>query len=224
MFRSIFRLRINSRVGVNFTITRSFPHSVRRPVRIVGEEEETPPIEEFSDGPRRRKPKATDVFRRSKYDGKFYIKSEVTAEPPEPDTALDSAEYPRPPWNELHNDYELWYDILCRRICKDSFEITLSDVSPCILFFFSKYMLIVKSKSRRRQENMTLLEGKRLITDALLAGVKLKALFVSQRNDIQSLPLPSKGYRLNWISYKHISKWTDVATSSGVLGKGTCSK
>lgn len=86
-------------------------------------------------------------------------------------------------------------------------------------------MIDVKSKKRRHKNSNILLEGKRLIQDALNAGVKPKQIFFSQKRVLESLCLPEELRDLavsNTVfykaPYKMIQLFSDMETSQGIMG------
>lgn len=88
-------------------------------------------------------------------------------------------------------------------------------------------MIDIKNKKRRKQNSSILLEGKRLIQDALNAGVKPKSIFFSQKNVLEGLYLPENLRDLpvsNTIfykaPYKMIQLFSETETSQGIMGKG----
>lgn len=66
-----------------------------------------------------------------------------------------------------------------------------------------------------------MLEGKRLIKDALNAKCALKTLIFSQKTDVEELQpyLPKSGAKLLKIPYKELKKYSNLTTSPGVIGK-----
>lgn len=65
-----------------------------------------------------------------------------------------------------------------------------------------------------------LLEGKRLIKEALLAGCKLQYVLFSRKNDIEDLKqyLPKTGAKLYKLPYKEMQAWSELTTTPGVMG------
>ncbi|XP_069703756.1 rRNA methyltransferase 3, mitochondrial isoform X2 [Periplaneta americana] len=80
----------------------------------------------------------------------------------------------------------------------------------------STVMLVAKSKNKKVKRNNIVLEGKRLIKDAILAGYIPQMVFFSRVKDAGDLNLP-EGVQLFKVSYKSISLWSDLTTSPGVL-------
>jgi tRNA G18 (ribose-2'-O)-methylase SpoU len=86
-------------------------------------------------------------------------------------------------------------------------------------------MISVKNKKKRHQNSSILLEGKRLIQDALNAGVKPKQIFFSQKRVLENLCLPEELRDLpvtNTIfyktPYKMIQLFSETETSQGIMG------
>lgn len=86
-------------------------------------------------------------------------------------------------------------------------------------------MIDIKNKKRRQQNSSILLEGKRLIQDALNAGVKPKQIFFSQKRVLENLCLPEELRDLPVTStifykapYKMIQLFSETETSQGIMG------
>lgn len=82
----------------------------------------------------------------------------------------------------------------------------------------SSLMLTVKSRKKQKQDNRILLEGYRLIEDAMKAGLVPEIVIFSRKPDLQRLPLPKTGVKLYKIPYQTIQLWSDLTTSPGVMG------
>nr|CAD7195272.1 unnamed protein product [Timema douglasi] len=82
---------------------------------------------------------------------------------------------------------------------------------------FSNIMTLVKSKNKREKGKLILLEGKRLIADAILSGFPLQMVFFSRLSDLKNLNLPSFGVQVYKLPYKTLSLWSDVSTSPGIV-------
>lgn len=90
---------------------------------------------------------------------------------------------------------------------------------------FSQAMIDIKNKKRRQQNSSILLEGKRLIQDALNAGVKPKQIFFSQKRVLENLclpeelrDLPAKSTIFYKAPYKMIQLFSETETSQGIMG------
>ncbi|XP_028938327.1 rRNA methyltransferase 3, mitochondrial [Ornithorhynchus anatinus] len=82
-----------------------------------------------------------------------------------------------------------------------------------------KVITIVKSRSFRDREGKILLEGQRLIIDALTAGAVPKTLFFSRAEDVKKLPLDKlKGAELIKVKFEDIKTWSDLVTPQGLIG------
>lgn len=65
-----------------------------------------------------------------------------------------------------------------------------------------------------------LLEGKRLIKEALLAGCRLQYMLFSRKEDIEELKeyLPKHGAKLYKMPYREMQVWSQLTTSPGIMG------
>jgi tRNA G18 (ribose-2'-O)-methylase SpoU len=86
---------------------------------------------------------------------------------------------------------------------------------------FGPSIQIAKSNRHRYEKKKILLEGKRLILDALESGVKIESLFLLKNTllkqldfDFSKLDYEIKFYQ---VSQKSISLWSDVETSQGFI-------
>ncbi|XP_067824052.1 rRNA methyltransferase 3A, mitochondrial isoform X2 [Heptranchias perlo] len=83
----------------------------------------------------------------------------------------------------------------------------------------AKVVTIVKSKKFRDQHRKILLEGRRLITDALGAGALLQTLFFSTVESLKELPLEKlKHVKLIKVKFEEIKMWSDLVTPQGAMG------
>lgn len=80
--------------------------------------------------------------------------------------------------------------------------------------------MLCKLKSRRKAEkaNEIILEGTRLIKDALKFGLIPSAIVFNDSSDIKELELP-EGVPLYKVPYKTIQLWSSLVNSPGLLGK-----
>uniref|UniRef100_A0A673UGR0 RNA 2-O ribose methyltransferase substrate binding domain-containing protein n=2 Tax=Suricata suricatta TaxID=37032 RepID=A0A673UGR0_SURSU len=83
----------------------------------------------------------------------------------------------------------------------------------------SSVMTIVKSRSFREKHGKILLEGRRLIADALKAGAVPKVFFFSRLEYIKELPVDKlKGVSLIKVKFEDITVWSDLVTPQGIMG------
>ncbi|NXH14109.1 MRM3 methyltransferase, partial [Bucco capensis] len=82
-----------------------------------------------------------------------------------------------------------------------------------------KVVTIAKSKKFRDHHRKVLLEGQRLIKDALEAGAVLQTLFFSTVGHLKELPEANlKGASLVKVKFEDIKIWSDLVTPQGLLG------
>ncbi|XP_073735423.1 rRNA methyltransferase 3, mitochondrial isoform X2 [Callorhinus ursinus] len=80
-------------------------------------------------------------------------------------------------------------------------------------------MTIVKSRPFREKQGKILLEGRRLIADALKAGAVPKVFFFSRLEYIKELPIDKlKGVSLIKVKFEDIKDWSDLVTPQGIMG------
>ncbi|XP_006863276.1 PREDICTED: RNA methyltransferase-like protein 1 [Chrysochloris asiatica] len=83
----------------------------------------------------------------------------------------------------------------------------------------SRVMTIVKSRPFREKEGKILLEGRRLIADALKAGAVPKTFFFSRLEYIKELPLAKlKGVSLIKVKFEDIKDWSNLVAPQGIMG------
>lgn len=84
----------------------------------------------------------------------------------------------------------------------------------------SSVMTIVKSRPFREKQGKILLEGRRLIADALKAGAVPKVFFFSRLEYIKELPIEKlKGVSLIKVKFEDIKDWSDLVTPQGIMGQ-----
>ncbi|NWQ82273.1 MRM3 methyltransferase, partial [Columbina picui] len=82
-----------------------------------------------------------------------------------------------------------------------------------------KVVTIAKSKKFRDHHGKVLLEGQRLIKDALEAGAVLQTLFFSTVGHVKELPEAAlKGANLVKVKFEEIKSWSDLVTPQGLIG------
>ncbi|XP_043574144.1 rRNA methyltransferase 3A, mitochondrial [Chiloscyllium plagiosum] len=83
----------------------------------------------------------------------------------------------------------------------------------------AKVVTLAKSKKFREQHGKILVEGRRLITDALGAGALLQTLFFSTVESLRELPLEKlKHVKLIKVKFEEIKMWSDLVTPQGAIG------
>ncbi|EFA10621.1 RNA methyltransferase-like protein 1 homolog [Tribolium castaneum] len=84
----------------------------------------------------------------------------------------------------------------------------------------SSILVDVKSKKEQDKKDLILLEGKRLIRDALQSGCALKYILFSRKDEIEYLKpfLPKVGAQLYKMPYKEMQMWSDLTTNPGIMG------
>lgn len=81
-------------------------------------------------------------------------------------------------------------------------------------------MTIVKSRPFREKHGKILLEGRRLIADALKAGAVPKVFFFSRLEYLKELPIDKlKGVSLIKVKFEDIKDWSDLVTPQGIMGQ-----
>ncbi|XP_013921822.1 PREDICTED: rRNA methyltransferase 3, mitochondrial [Thamnophis sirtalis] len=78
---------------------------------------------------------------------------------------------------------------------------------------------LAKSRAFREKHGRILLEGRRLITDALEAGAVPQTIFFSLMENLKQLPAAKlKRATLVKVKYNEIKMWSDVITPQGLIG------
>uniref|UniRef100_T1J6G3 RNA 2-O ribose methyltransferase substrate binding domain-containing protein n=1 Tax=Strigamia maritima TaxID=126957 RepID=T1J6G3_STRMM len=83
---------------------------------------------------------------------------------------------------------------------------------------FLRIMSLMKSRKEREKKNKILLEGKRLIKDAIDAGVVIESIYFNKEDLLSGLGLKNMaGLNLRKVSYGHLKMWSDLSTSPGII-------
>lgn len=82
----------------------------------------------------------------------------------------------------------------------------------------AKVVSVARSRTFREHQGKILLEGKRLICDALKAGVSPQMVFFSTANQLLELPVDKlKRATLVKVKFEDIKTWSDLVTPQGVI-------
>lgn len=80
---------------------------------------------------------------------------------------------------------------------------------------------VARSRTFREHQGKVLLEGRRLICDALDAGANPQLVFFSTVDRLRELPLEKlKRATLVKVKFEDIKIWSDLVAPQGVIGKG----
>ncbi|XP_014473986.1 PREDICTED: rRNA methyltransferase 3, mitochondrial [Dinoponera quadriceps] len=81
----------------------------------------------------------------------------------------------------------------------------------------SSLMLKIRTRKNREKHGQILLEGFRIIQDAIQGGAIPRVIFFSRLDDVQRLSFP-QNVQLYKIPYRTIQLWSTLTTSPGILG------
>lgn len=79
-------------------------------------------------------------------------------------------------------------------------------------------MMSVRSKKTRDKNSRIILEGHRLIVDAIESGALPEIIVFSRTQDVINLPIPEKGCKLFKVPYRAIQTWSTLTTPPGLMG------
>lgn len=85
-------------------------------------------------------------------------------------------------------------------------------------FSFRTLMMQVRSRKSRDRNSRIILEGHRLITDAVESGAIPEIIVFSRVSDALKLPLPESGIKFYKAPYRAIQTWSTLTTTPGVMG------
>lgn len=80
-------------------------------------------------------------------------------------------------------------------------------------------MINLNGRKARAKLGKVLLEGTRLIEDAMKAGHMPEKIFFSRIDSLKNLPLPKTGVTLYKVPYVSLQVWSSLATAPGIAGK-----
>lgn len=85
--------------------------------------------------------------------------------------------------------------------------------------YFSRTLIMeLRSKKKREKNKQILLEGYRLIQDAIKAGLVPEIILFSRMSDVAKLELPKKGVKVYKVPYTSLQMWSSLTTSPGLFG------
>lgn len=86
---------------------------------------------------------------------------------------------------------------------------------------FRRLVSVARSRTFREHQGKVLLEGRRLICDALDAGANPQMVFFSTVDRLRELPLDKlKRATLVKVKFEDIKIWSDLVAPQGVIGEG----
>uniref|UniRef100_A0AAY4AVG9 RNA 2-O ribose methyltransferase substrate binding domain-containing protein n=1 Tax=Denticeps clupeoides TaxID=299321 RepID=A0AAY4AVG9_9TELE len=89
----------------------------------------------------------------------------------------------------------------------------------CNAVVFRRLVSVARSRTFREQQGKILLEGRRLICDALAAGAVPHTLFFSSMQRLRELPLDRlRRASLLRVQFEEIKIWSDLVAPQGVIG------
>lgn len=80
-------------------------------------------------------------------------------------------------------------------------------------------MTLSKNRKLRERKNKVILEGKRLIRDALSVGATCHTIFFSAISNLKGLPINEMETELVKLPYKEFETWSNLSTPQGIVGK-----
>ncbi|XP_062553881.1 rRNA methyltransferase 3, mitochondrial [Armigeres subalbatus] len=83
---------------------------------------------------------------------------------------------------------------------------------------FKDLRLLATSRKQRELKNKLVVEGKRLINDAIDAGLLLETVIFSEMDHLSSLRAKLKSLKLIQLRNYVLQEWSDLVTSPGVIG------
>ncbi|XP_023242449.1 rRNA methyltransferase 3, mitochondrial-like [Centruroides sculpturatus] len=84
---------------------------------------------------------------------------------------------------------------------------------------FVKVMTLLKSRKQREKAGKILLEGKRLINDAITAGAEIETIFFSKEENLHGIHFKKIPHvKIMKVFYKQLSLWSDLTTAPGLMG------
>lgn len=99
-------------------------------------------------------------------------------------------------------------------------KLRLCAISKTSTSSIRKLVTVARSRAYRENQGKILLEGRRLISDALVAGARPQTLFFSSVDRLSELPLDKlKRANLVKVKFEDLKKWSDLIAPQGVIGE-----
>ncbi|GIY72525.1 rRNA methyltransferase 3, mitochondrial [Caerostris darwini] len=84
---------------------------------------------------------------------------------------------------------------------------------------FTKTLTMLKNKKLRQRKGKMLIEGKRLINDAIDAGIELKTIYFSREKDLADIKFKFQNdVEILKVFYKTMQLWSELHTCPGIMG------
>ncbi|GFQ92429.1 rRNA methyltransferase 3, mitochondrial [Trichonephila clavata] len=84
---------------------------------------------------------------------------------------------------------------------------------------FTKTLTILKNRKLREQNGKILLEGKRLINDAIDAGIELETIYFSREKELADIRFKFQdNVEILKVFYKTLQQWSNLVTCPGIMG------
>lgn len=84
---------------------------------------------------------------------------------------------------------------------------------------FTKTLTSLKNRKLREQNGKMLLEGKRLINDAIDAGIELETIYFSREKELADIKFKfQENVEILKVFYKTLQQWSNLTTCPGIMG------
>jgi 16S rRNA (guanosine(1370)-2'-O)-methyltransferase len=93
-----------------------------------------------------------------------------------------------------------------------------------VAVFYSPVITDAKSLAGRLRKRIILLEGKRLVNEAVKTRQDLKSVFFTHMELLEGLPveqLATSGVKLYKVKPDHMKVWSDTVSPQGIMGRFT---
>ncbi|XP_041348872.1 rRNA methyltransferase 3, mitochondrial-like isoform X2 [Gigantopelta aegis] len=83
---------------------------------------------------------------------------------------------------------------------------------------FGQMIIAAKSRKERTKKQIILLEGHRLVSDAIISGAEARCIYFSQLDSLKRFPVHQTSAALYKVQYRHMKFWSDLETPPGIMG------